>query len=129
MPPGLTQLSSLRSKLTAPEASVSPSAGDVSDEEAAATAAAAAAAAEAHLKTVMQDFEGLLQSTLQRTKESVHRVTQFAVKAAAGKQGKTAAHRLVIMVLDLIETAPMSKRVDLFYLLDSLLQVCLCLVT
>ena len=27
------------------------------------------------------------------------------------------------MVLDLIETAQMSKRVDLFYLLDSLLQV------
>ncbi|KAL0026343.1 hypothetical protein WJX79_000820 [Trebouxia sp. C0005] len=41
----------------------------------------------------------------------------------AGKSGKTAAHRLVIMVLDMIETAEMSKRVDLFYLLDSLLQV------
>jgi len=120
MPSGLGQLSSLRSRVSASDAkeSASPTAAKPDAE-----AVAAAAAAEAHLKTVLQQFDSLLHNTLQRTKDSVHKVTQFAVKAAAGKSGKTAAHRLVIMVLDMIETAEMSKRVDLFYLLDSLLQV------
>ncbi len=120
MPSGLGQLSSLRSRVPASDAkeSASPTAAKPDAE-----AVAAAAAAEAHLKTVLQQFDALLHNTLQRTKDSVHKVTQFAVKAAAGKSGKTAAHRLVIMVLDMIETAEMSKRVDLFYLLDSLLQV------
>lgn len=122
LPPKLTQLASLRSKPTAQElkADSSPVDSDTEIEEA---AAAAAAAVEAHLKGVTQQFDAMLHNTLQRTKESVHKVTQFAVRAAAGKHGKTAAHRLVIMILDLIETAQMSKRVDLFYLLDSLLQV------
>ena len=134
LPPKLTQLTSLRSKLPVQElqqADDSPDGSDTEAEEAAAAgaaaaaagAAAAAAAVEAHLKGVTQQFDALLQNTLQRTKDSVHKVTQFAVRAAAGKHGKTAAHRLVIMILDLIETAQMSKRVDLFYLLDSLLQV------
>lgn len=120
MPSSLGQLSSLRSRVSASDAkeSASPTAAKPDAE-----AVAAAAAAEAHLKTVLQQFDALLHNTLQRTKDSVHKVTQFAVKAAAGKSGKTAAHRLVIMVLDMIETAEMSKRVDLFYLLDSLLQV------
>ncbi len=120
MPSGLGQLSRLRSRAPASDAkeSASPTAAKPDAE-----AAAAAAAAEAHLKTVLQQFDALLHNTLQRTKDSVHKVTQFAVKAAAGKSGKTAAHRLVIIVLDMIETAEMSKRVDLFYLLDSLLQV------
>lgn len=120
MPSGLGQLSSLRSRVPASDAkeSASPTAAKLDAE-----AVAAAAAAEAHLKSVLQQFDALLHNTLQRTKDSVNKVTQFAVKAAAGKSGKTAAHRLVIMVLDMIETAEMSKRVDLFYLLDSLLQV------
>ena len=123
LPPGLTQLSSLRSKTPAADvkAEDSPTGIDGAAEEAAAVAAAAAA--ESHLKGIMQHFGGLLQTTLQRTKESVHKVTQFAVRAAAGKNGKAAAHRLVVMILDQIETVSMSKRVDLFYLLDSLLQV------
>ena len=125
LPPKLTQLTSLRSKPPVQElkADDSPLDSDTEAEEAAAAAAAAAAAVEAHLKGVTQQFDAMLHTTLQRTKESVHKVTQFAVRAAVGKHGKTAAHRLVIMVLDLIETAQMSKRVDLFYLLDSLLQV------
>ena len=119
MPSGLSQLSNLRSRAPPSDVqeSVSPSAAEPDAE-----AAAAAAAAEVHLKTVLQQFDALLHNTLQRTKESVSKVTQFAFKAATGKNGKTAAHRLVIMVLDMIETAHMSKRVDLFYLLDSLLQ-------
>lgn len=123
LPPGLTQLSSLRSKTPAAEvkAEDSPGSSDAAAEEAAAVATAAAA--ESHLKGIMHHFSGLLQNTLQRTKDSVHKVTQFAVRAAAGKNGKAAAHRLVVIILDLIETASMSKRVDLFYLLDSLLQV------
>lgn len=123
LPPKLTQLASLRSKPPAQglKADSSPVDSDTETEEAA--AAAAAAAVEAHLRGVTQQFDAMLHNTLQRTKESVHKVTQFAVRAAAGKHGKTAAHRLVIMILDLIETAQMSKRVDLFYLLDSLLQV------
>ena len=125
LPPKLTQLTSLRSKLPIQElkADDSPIESDTEAEEAAAAAAVAAAAVEAHLKGVTQQFDAMLHNTLQRTKESVHKVTQFAVRAAVGKHGKTAAHRLVIMILDLIETAQMSKRVDLFYLLDSLLQV------
>lgn len=125
LPPKLTQLTTLRSKAPLQElkSGESPSDNDSEAEEAAAAAAAAATAVEAHLKAVTQQFDALLQNTLQRTKDSVHRVTQFAVRAAAGKHGKTAAHRLVIMILDTIETAHMSKRVDLFYLLDSLLQV------
>ena len=123
LPPGLTQLTSLRSKTPAADAKAvaSPAVSEADAEEAAASAAAAAA--EAQLKTVLQQFNVLLHETLQRTKESVHKVTQFAVGAAAGQNGKTAARRLVVMVLDLIETVQMSKRVDLFYLLDSLLQV------
>ena len=120
MPSGLGQLSSLRSRVAASDAKESASPTSAKPD---AGVVAAAAAAEAHLKTVLQQFDALLHNTLQRTKDSVHKVTQFAVKAAAGKSGKTAAHRLVIMVLDMIETAEMSKRVDLFYLLDSLLQV------
>lgn len=127
LPPKLTQLTTLRSKAPLPElkSDESPSEVDSEVEEAAAAAAVAiaATAVEAHLKAVTQQFDALLQNTLQRTKDSVHRVTQFAVRAAAGKHGKTAAHRLVIMILDTIETAHTSKRVDLFYLLDSLLQV------
>ena len=125
LPPKLTQLTSLRSKrpLQEPKADESSVDSDTEAEEAAAAAAAAAAAVEAHLKGVTQQFDAMLHNTLQRTKESVHKVTQFAVRAAVGKHGKTAAHRLIIMILDLIETAQMSKRVDLFYLLDSLLQV------
>ena len=125
LPPKLTQLTSLRSKAPVQElkADDSPVDSDTEAEEAAAAAAAAASAVEMHLKGVTQQFDSMLQNTLQRTKESVHKVTQFAVRAAVGKHGKTAAHRLVIMILDLIETAQMSKRVDLFYLLDSLLQV------
>ncbi|KAL3151956.1 hypothetical protein ABBQ32_001081 [Trebouxia sp. C0010 RCD-2024] len=129
LPPKLTQLTTLRSKAPLPElkSDESPSEVDSEVEEAAAAAAVAiaATAVEAHLKAVTQQFDALLQNTLQRTKDSVHRVTQFAVRAAAGKHGKTAAHRLVIMILDTIETAHTSKRVDLFYLLDSLLQVSL----
>jgi len=120
MPSGLGQLSSLRSRAAASDTKEPASPTTAKPD---AEAVAAAAAAEAHLKTVLQQFDALLHNTLQRTKDSVHKVTQFAVKAAAGKSGKTAAHRLVIMVLDMIETAEMSKRVDLFYLLDSLLQV------
>ena len=124
LPPSLTHLGSLRSKTCVPEGKDTALPVEVEAEvEEAAVAAAAAAAAEAQLKTVTQQFDALLHNTLQRTKESVHKVTQFAVKAAAGKNGKIAAHRLVIIVLDMIETAQMSKRVDLFYLLDSLLQV------
>ena len=123
LPPKLTQLTSLRSKASFQELKADDSPVDSDTEAAEAAAAAAAAAVEMHLKGVTQQFDAMLQSTLQRTKESVHKVTQFAVRAAVGKHGKTAAHRLVIMILDLIETAQMSKRVDLFYLLDSLLQV------
>ena len=122
LPPSLTHLGSLRSKTCVPEGKDIASPVEV-EAEVEAAAVAAAAAAEAQLKTVTQQFDALLHNTLQRTKESVHKVTQFAVKAAAGKNGKIAAHRLVIIVLDMIETAQMSKRVDLFYLLDSLLQV------
>ncbi len=84
MPPGLTQLSSLRSKASVPavQDTASP---DAAEQEA--EAAAAAAAVEAHLKTTMQQFDALLQNTLQRTKESVHKVTQFAVKAALARMG------------------------------------------
>ena len=123
LPPKLTQLTSLRSKPPPQELKADSSPADSETETEEAAAAAAAAAVEAHLKGVTQQFDAMLHNTLQRTKESVHKVTQFAVRAAAGKHGKTAAHRLVIMILDLIETAQMSKRVDLFYLLDSLLQV------
>ena len=123
LPPKLTQLTSLRSKPPVQELKGEDSPVDSDTEAEEAAAAAATAAVEAHLKGVTQQFDSMLHNTLQRTKESVHKVTQFAVRAAVSKHGKTAAHRLVIMILDLIETAQMSKRVDLFYLLDSLLQV------
>ena len=125
MPRNLTSLSSLKTAESVPKAeAVSTSSPAVVPEVSAALASAAElAASEGQLQATAQQFQDLLQNTLQRTKEGVHRVREFVLKAAGGPNGKVAARRLIIMVLDYIETAQMHKRIDLFYLIDSLLQV------
>lgn len=125
MPRGLTSLSSLRTADSIPilktEAVSSPAVA--SEPATGSSSAAELAKSEGELQATMQQFEDLLQNTLQRTKEGVHRVREFVLKAAGNPNGKVAARRLIIMVLDYIETAQMHKRIDLFYLMDSLLQV------
>lgn len=125
MPRSLTSLSSLRPadalpKLETPS-TVSPT--PASDAPLSSSSVAEAAVGEAQLQATAQQFELLLHNTLQRTKEGVGKVREFVLKAAGGQHGRLAARRLIIMVLDLIETAQMQKRIDLFYLMDSLLQV------
>ena len=124
MPRNLTSLSSLKTAESIPKAETATTSSPAAPESLAASSMAAElAASEGQLQATAQQFQGLLQNTLQRTKEGVHRVREFVLKAAGGPNGKVAARRLIIMVLDYIETAQMHKRIDLFYLIDSLLQV------
>lgn len=125
MPRNLTFLSSLKTAESIPKAETATSFSPAVAPEslAASSMAAELAASEGQLQATAQQFQGLLQNTLQRTKEGVHRVREFVLKAAGAPNGKVAARRLIIMVLDYIETAQMHKRIDLFYLIDSLLQV------
>ena len=123
MPRSLTSLASLKSADSLPRAEPVSSPAAAPEPAASSSTAAELAASEGQLQATAQQFQDLLQNTLQRTKEGVHRVREFVLKVAGGQNGKVAARRLIIMVLDYIETAQMHKRIDLFYLMDSLLQV------
>lgn len=123
MPRSLTSLASLKTADSLPRAEPVSSPATAPEPAAISSSAAELAASEGQLQATAQQFQDLLQNTLQRTKEGVHRVREFVLKVAGGQNGKVAARRLIIMVLDYIETAQMHKRIDLFYLMDSLLQV------